>query len=247
MSIIRPVIVGAALLIGAAAAAAQESSGIDPEALIERILATDQFQREHLEDVTYSTEYIEREDKGDRGLVEKVRLVKEVYVKYLDDTAWFAERYLEYFKEVARILAEFPLMGWSCETCLGYLDDEELLKLLEGKYPLGLASSSVRKNIDECLAMLDMTKYFKVILSAADIPRNKPFPDVYLLAAEKLGVDPAECAVIEDADSGVIAGKSAGMKVIAVPNEFTAHMDFSPADVVVDSLSEITIDMIEGL
>lgn len=80
-------------------ASAQDSTGIDPEALIDRVLAVDRQQSELLNDVTYSAEYVEREDKGDEGVKEKVRLIKEVYVKYYEDTAWFAEKYLEYYKE----------------------------------------------------------------------------------------------------------------------------------------------------
>lgn len=82
--------------------AALEQGGIDPEALIERIIAADQTQRELIRDITYDAEYVEREDKGDQGVVEKVRLVKREYVKCLPDTAWFAVKYLEYYKEGER-------------------------------------------------------------------------------------------------------------------------------------------------
>ena len=99
MKLIQFITIGFVLILSLGAATAQDESGIDPEALIERILATDQQQRSHLEDVTFSAEYVEREDKGDEGIREKVRFVKEVYVKYLADTAWFAEKYLEYYKD----------------------------------------------------------------------------------------------------------------------------------------------------
>ncbi|MBU0982795.1 MAG: hypothetical protein KKA42_02925 [candidate division Zixibacteria bacterium] len=80
-------------------ATAQDFDGIEPESLIERILATDAEQRAKLHDVVFETELIEYEDgdDGDRG--EKARFVKKVYVKYLADTAWFHEEYLEYYKE----------------------------------------------------------------------------------------------------------------------------------------------------
>lgn len=99
MRFIRLAVICCVLIVMTATATAQDTGGIDPEALIERILATDQLQRDYLEDVTFSAEYVEREDKGDDGFREKVRFVKEVYVKYFADTAWFAEKYLEYYKE----------------------------------------------------------------------------------------------------------------------------------------------------
>jgi len=88
----------AALLSGQAPAqTAQNQSGIDPEALIERVLAADQSERGQIRDVTFDAEYIEREDEGDERVREKIRLEKNVYVKYLADTAWYAERYLAYY------------------------------------------------------------------------------------------------------------------------------------------------------
>jgi len=99
MRLIQLAIMCYALIVSAATATAQDATGIDPEALIERILAIDELQRSHLEDVTFSAEYIEREDKGDEGIREKVRIVKKVYIKYFEDTAWFTEEYLEYYKD----------------------------------------------------------------------------------------------------------------------------------------------------
>jgi hypothetical protein len=72
--------------------------GIDPAAIIGRILAVDAQQRETLKDVTFQSEYIEGE-QTDQGFKEKLRLVKKVYVKYLKDTAWYRDDYLEYYKD----------------------------------------------------------------------------------------------------------------------------------------------------
>lgn len=81
---------------------AQEPSGIDPEALIERILAVDRVQRDQIEDITFEAEYVEREDKGSEGIKEKLRFVKMIYIKCLEDTSWFTEEYLEYYKDGER-------------------------------------------------------------------------------------------------------------------------------------------------
>ena len=74
------------------------AGGIDPEAIIERMLAVDSSQRDQVLDVVYETEYIEGEDR-DEGFVEKVRIEKRVYVKYVDDSALFHEEYLAYYKD----------------------------------------------------------------------------------------------------------------------------------------------------
>ncbi|MDH4155830.1 MAG: hypothetical protein OEW00_00950 [candidate division Zixibacteria bacterium] len=74
---------------------AQEMAAIDPEALIDRILAVRQQQRDVLEDVVFDAELVEKDDDGK----EKKRFVKKLYLKYLPDTTWFAEEYLEYYKD----------------------------------------------------------------------------------------------------------------------------------------------------
>jgi hypothetical protein len=76
----------------------QTGTGIDPEALIERILQVDMRQRGELKDVMYDAEYIEGEQK-ESGFEEKVRIVKRIYIKYFPDTAWYHEEFLEYYKD----------------------------------------------------------------------------------------------------------------------------------------------------
>jgi sugar-phosphatase len=78
----------------------------------------------------------------------------------------------------------------------------------------------------------------EVLVTADQVSRGKPAPDPYLLAAERLGVDPADCVVLEDAPAGVAAGKAAGMAVWAVTNTH-APADLSAADVIADSLPEL--------
>jgi len=71
---------------------------------------------------------------------------------------------------------------------------------------------------------------------AQDVTRGKPAPDVYLLAAQRLGLPPTQCLVLEDAPNGVAAARAAGMKCVAVPNEFTLSLDLSAADIILPSL-----------
>ena len=75
------------------------ASGIDPEAIIERVLAVEKDQRRQLNDVVFESEYIEGEEKKDEGFREKVRFEKRTYLKIFEDTAWFNEEYLAFYKD----------------------------------------------------------------------------------------------------------------------------------------------------
>ena len=88
------------------------------------------------------------------------------------------------------------------------------------------------------LRVNDLDEMFSAILSGSDVVHTKPAPDIYLLAAEQLGVNPKACLVFEDSQPGVIAARSAGMSVFAVPNFFTSHQDHSQADRILDSLAD---------
>jgi len=93
--------------------------------------------------------------------------------------------------------------------------------------------------------------YFDIILAGDVVSRKKPDPEIYFLAAEKLGVKPEECCVIEDTKNGVRAAKAAGMKCVVTKSQYSKNDEFPEADLVVDSLGEgedaVTIDTIEQL
>ncbi|MDD2676986.1 MAG: HAD family phosphatase [Methylacidiphilaceae bacterium] len=82
--------------------------------------------------------------------------------------------------------------------------------------PTAIASSSQRANIDLALEKLALRPFFPTIVAAEDVSRGKPDPEVFLAAADRLGVPPHRCVVFEDAPAGVEAGKRAGMKVVAL-------------------------------
>ncbi len=84
-----------------------------------------------------------------------------------------------------------------------------------------------------------------VFVTFDDITNGKPHPEPYLLGASKLGVNPAECLVFEDAPAGIEAGKAAGMKVIGVPTTYTADR-LTAADAVAKSLEFVTVRLIAG-
>lgn len=83
-------------------------------------------------------------------------------------------------------------------------------------------------------------------VSGSDVTRKKPDPQVFLLAAERIGIEPARCVVFEDAPSGVRAAKAAGARCVAVTNSAPAEQ-LAPADIVCDSLEQITLDTITNL
>lgn len=108
----------------------------------------------------------------------------------------------------------------------------EFIAELRGKgVALGLASSSPRAWIDITLSRFDLTKVFSAVVSGDDAPgKTKPAPDIYLLAAQKLGVSPKLCLAIEDSVLGVRAAKSAGMSCAGFRNGHNHEQDLSLAD-----------------
>ncbi len=84
--------------------------------------------------------------------------------------------------------------------------------------PLAVASSSPRALIEAALESLAIADLFRCVVPSDEVAHGKPAPDVYLHAAEQLGVDPADCLVVEDSLNGVLAGRAAGMTVALVPN-----------------------------
>lgn len=110
-----------------------------------------------------------------------------------------------------------------------------------------VASSSRRATVLRALERLEITGQFDATAGGDEVARGKPAPDVYLLAAQRLGARPEACAALEDSPNGVRAAKAAGMACIAVPSALTRQLDFAAADLVVGSLDEITVDSITAL
>ncbi len=120
------------------------------------------------------------------------------------------------------------------------------LKLLkEQNYKIALASSSAMRIINVVVDKLEIREYFDAICSAETEPFGKPHPAVFITAADKLGIDPHQCLVIEDSVNGVIAGKAARMKVVAVPDEsLSGDKRFVVADAILPDLDHFTLDLI---
>jgi len=97
-----------------------------------------------------------------------------------------------------------------------------LVEKLSARYSLALASGSERAVVAEVLKLDGLSCFFSAVVSGSDVPRGKPAPDIFLRAAQLLGVAPADCCVIEDSKPGITAGLAAGMKVIAITNTYPA-------------------------
>ena len=111
---------------------------------------------------------------------------------------------------------------------------------------IALASSSSTSLIEAVIKKLQIKSYFEVINSAEFLDFGKPHPEIFIKTAQNLGLQPNECLVIEDSFNGVLAAKSARMKVIAIPDEESKNEDrFIIADYILNDLEQIKDIIIE--
>jgi HAD superfamily hydrolase (TIGR01509 family) len=124
----------------------------------------------------------------------------------------------------------------------------ELLEALEAAdIPKGIGTSSRRKYVDQVLTRFGLADRFSFILSADDVTHGKPHPEIYLAAAERHGVSPAQMMVLEDSQNGCSAAVAAGAFTVAVPGVHSRTHDFTGAKVVAGSLGEQSIYTALGL
>lgn len=108
--------------------------------------------------------------------------------------------------------------------------------------PVGVASTSPSRWVVPSLERLALRDRFGAVVTADDVARRKPAPDVYLEAARRLGADPTQSVAIEDSGPGIKAAKAAGMKAIAIPHWLTETHDFRGADLIVSDATELTLN-----
>lgn len=118
--------------------------------------------------------------------------------------------------------------------------------LTAANFSLAVGSSGPPENVAMTLECLGRADRFAARVTGADVTRGKPDPQVFLLAAEKLGVTPQDCVVFEDAPAGVAAAKAAGMACVALIGTATRE-ELSAADLVVDRLGEATVEVVAQL
>jgi len=113
---------------------------------------------------------------------------------------------------------------------------------------LAVASSSRRRWVVGHLERLGIHEHWDAVKTADDVEKTKPDPALYLAAVEALGVQAAEAIALEDSRNGVLAAKAAGLWCVGVPANLTRDMDLSDADVILGSLSDLSLpDLIARL
>jgi len=117
----------------------------------------------------------------------------------------------------------------------------------ESGLKLGVATSSSPALAAILLERCEILPFFDVVVTTAEAGRSKPFPDVYLLAARKLGVSPANCIVFEDSPNGLSAAKKAGMFCIAVQTDSVDVRELSAADSLIGSFENTSLPEIAEL
>jgi HAD superfamily hydrolase (TIGR01509 family) len=123
----------------------------------------------------------------------------------------------------------------------------ETVRRLAGRSKLAVVSGASRVEVLDALAGLGVLDAFQVVLGAEDYARGKPAPDSYALALSRLGAAPARSIAVEDATPGILAARAAGARVVAVRAGNFAGYDLSPADVVVETLAEVSDELLARL
>lgn len=115
------------------------------------------------------------------------------------------------------------------------------------EWRLAIATSSPENKARPTLkaARIELEK-FQAFINGDMVERKKPDPEIYLTAAQALGIDPSDCVVVEDAVEGIKAAKAAGMKCIAITNSFQAER-LREADLVIDSAEQIDLELLHGI
>lgn len=132
-----------------------------------------------------------------------VRIMNERHGTSIDPDA-VAERKMEiFFKSIPLVRPIEPVAA--------------LARSHHGKLPLAVASGSEEETVRACLDATSLLHLFDTIITPRDVRLGKPAPDMFLLAAERLGVPPADCLVLEDGQSGLNAAKAAGMEAVFIP------------------------------
>lgn len=109
---------------------------------------------------------------------------------------------------------------------------------------LALATSADKSKMDINLSEIGLVgDVFDVKVNGLDVERKKPYPDIYILAAEKLGLKPEDCLVVEDAVNGIEAGRKAGARTLALTTSFDSSF-FSDADWIAEDLSKVGIEVL---
>lgn len=165
----------------------------------------------------------------------------EIFPAILNDSTLTDEQIVQFGEEKEALYRE--IYAPRAELIAGLTELFEELKSRGVK--MAVASSAMAKNVDFIVDVLGIRDYFAVLTNSQMVKRAKPSPDVFLLAAERMGLEPEECFVFEDAFAGVEAARAAGMGVGVVTTTFARelHKDY---DLIMSDFTEVTADLILG-
>lgn len=138
---------------------------------------------------------------------------------------WIIKKH-EFFLEVDEVITEKQERFHEIVRSAGksFPGVTEALGKISGRFPLAIATNSGRSDTDVVVPALGLDKFTEVVVTATDVEHLKPAPDIYLLAAEKLGLAPQDCIAIEDSAPGGVAAKAAGCYLIGL-NDRVAMAD----------------------
>lgn len=148
---------------------------------------------------------------------------------------WDAEKEQAY-RDI--LMAAFPEMDGASEL---------LTALHQARFAIAIGSSGPAENVEVVVKCLRGAEHVTATVNGLDVSHGKPHPEVFLLAAKKLGVEPSGCAVIEDAPAGVEAARRAGMAAIALTGTAPREKLAGRAHLVIDSLRELSPEVIGKL
>jgi HAD superfamily hydrolase (TIGR01509 family) len=136
--------------------------------------------------------------------------------------------------------------GFLCQEPLVIDGAEETLARLHGRFVMGIVTSSRKDHFEIIHRSMNLLQYFDFVLTGDDYTTFKPDPEPYLLGVEKAGFEKHECLVVEDSERGLAAAKSAGLQCWVIPTELSEASDFSAADKVLSSITEVAAELLGG-
>ena len=122
-----------------------------------------------------------------------------------------------------------------------------LARLHDAGWMLAVGTSGPPENLRVAVDGLDAGRFFHTEVCGRDVEHGKPAPDIFLKAAERMGIPPGRCVVVEDAVPGIQAAHAAGMPCIAICSEGHTHEELSSAELVIDRFEDLTVEAMRAL
>ncbi len=164
--------------------------------------------------------------------------IHEHLVRRYGDLGWTRDQL------IAASAAERPqvIAEWGLTVLPGVVEAIDRFRHL----PMAIVTGSSRAEAQHAIELLQLKDVIRTVFASEDVPRSKPAPDGYLAAAAALGLDPGTCLVIEDSESGILAGRAAGCHVFGVAAGNFAGEDQSAAHHQIATLEELTLELLRA-